>query len=194
MSPSVHFKTQVYGATMRDRLKKSDWLREGLRALATEGPAALKVAVIAAKLGISRGSFYWHFRDIDDFKRQLLASWRVRTTEQVMRELDARQGAPDRLKDLLRRAMGGRRSRLDQAVRAWAGADDYVARAVAANDASRIAYIASLLVGAGVPPTSALSRAMFIYWAYLGQGSVAAPRSGAISPSALDDLSALFER
>ena len=194
MRVSTHFKTCVYGAAMRGRLKKADWLRLGLRMLASEGPGALKAASLAAKLGISRGSFYWHFRDIADFKSQLLASWRARSTDRVIRDLDARRAEPDRLNDLLRRALGAKRDRLEEAVRRWAAEDNAVARAVAANDARRIAYIVRLLTESGAPSETARGRATFLYWAYLGQAIVATPRHGAISDAAIADVSDLFER
>lgn len=184
----------MYGATMRDRLKKADWLRLGHRTLAREGPAALKVAYLAAELGISRGSFYWHFRDAADFKSQLLSYWRARNTDRVIRDLDARNAEPDRLNDLLRRALGAKRDRLEEAVRRWAAEDADVARVVAANDARRIAHITKLLTESGVPSARARGRATILYWAYLGQATMAAQRNSAISDTAIDDLSEIFER
>src|ERR1700680_636047 len=71
--------TLVYGGAMNDRLTKSDWIEHGLRTLASEGANALKVGPMAAKLKVSRGSFYWHFKDIADFRSQVLRSWRERT-------------------------------------------------------------------------------------------------------------------
>ena len=53
---------------MSDRLTKSDWIDHGLRTLANDGPNALKVGPMATTLKVSRGSFYWHFRDIADFR------------------------------------------------------------------------------------------------------------------------------
>ena len=44
---------------------------------------------MATALKVSRGSFYWHFRDIADFRSQILRSWQERTTDQVIRELEA---------------------------------------------------------------------------------------------------------
>ncbi len=64
---------------------------------------------MAAGLNVSRGSFYWHFRDISDFRAQLLRAWQERTTEHVIQELEAKDVQPDRLKHLIRRpcAEGG---------------------------------------------------------------------------------------
>ena len=76
--------THVYGPTMahdtdsnptKDRLTRSAWLDHGLRILARQGAEALKVGALATGLQVSRGSFYWHFKDISDFRLQLLHRW-----------------------------------------------------------------------------------------------------------------------
>jgi AcrR family transcriptional regulator len=186
--------TLVYGEVMSDRLTKSDWIKHGLRTLANDGANALKVGPMAMKLEVSRGSFYWHFRDIADFRSQILRSWQDRTTDQVIQELEAEKAEPDRLKHLMKRAFGGKRSGLDRAIRSWAAEDEDVATIVASVDASRVAYIAKLLVAAGVESRQALPRAAFMYWAYLGQAIVIDPRHSSISALAVDDISNLFEK
>src|SRR5260370_30238110 len=133
--------TPVYGATMNDRLTKDDWITHGLRTLANDGANALKVGPMAASLKVSRGSFYWHFRDIADFRSQLLRSWQERSTDRVIRDLDAAQSEPDRLKHLMKRAFPAKRH-LDRAIRAWAAEDDEVARVGPSVDGRRVAYIA----------------------------------------------------
>jgi len=177
---------------MNDRLSKSDWITHGLRTLADEGPGALKAGPMSIKLKVSRGSFYWHFRDIADFRAQLLQSWREISTDQVIADLDARQGDPGRLKHLMRRALRGTRT-LDRAVRSWAAQDEEAAKVVAAVDARRVDRIAKLLAEAGVESERAMHRAAFLYWAYLGQAVVMDPRHSSISASALDEISDLFE-
>ncbi len=178
---------------MNDRLTKSDWLTQGLRTLARDGANALKVGPMAAKLGVSRGSFYWHFRDIGDFRAQLLQTWQERSTDRVIRELEARKAEPDRLAHLMKRAFSVKRD-LDRAIRSWAAEDGDVARVVAAVDAARVAYIARMLVSAGVDSQRARSRAAFMYWAYLGQAIVMDPRHSSMTAAAIDDISGLFER
>jgi AcrR family transcriptional regulator len=185
--------TLVYGQVMSDRLTKLDWIEHGLRTLANGGANALKVGPMATKLKVSRGSFYWHFRDIADFRSQVLQSWQERMTDQVIRDLEAAKAEPDRLKHLMRRAFVTKRS-LDRAIRSWAAEDKDVATIVASVDARRVAYIAKLLVAAGVESRRALPRAAFMYWAYLGQVIVMDPRHSSISALAMDDISDLFEK
>jgi AcrR family transcriptional regulator len=173
---------------MNDRLTKSDWIKHGLRTLANEGANALKVGPMSTALKVSRGSFYWHFRDIADFRSQLLRSWQERSTDQVIQELEAEKAEPGRLKHLMTRAFNVKRD-LDRAIRSWAAEDEDVAKIVATIDDRRVAYMAKMLVAAGVESRRALPRAAFMYWAYLGQTMVMDPRHSSIPPVAIDDIS-----
>jgi AcrR family transcriptional regulator len=177
---------------MNDRLTPSDWVAHGLRTLANDGPNGLKVGAMAEKLNVSRGSFYWHFQDIADFRTKLLQAWREQTTDQVIQRLEAKEAGVDRLKWLMKRAFGAA-PKLDRAIRRWAADDADVAAMVASVDAGRIAYIADLLVASGVERRRARHRATFIYWAYLGQATIADSGHASMPSSALDDVSSLFE-
>jgi AcrR family transcriptional regulator len=177
---------------MTDRLGKADWIAHGLRTLARDGANALKVGALAAGLKVSRGSFYWHFRDIADFQAQLLQRWQESSTDQVIRALDARKGEPGLLRELMQSAFTSGR-RLDRAVRSWAAEDRAVAAVVASVDAKRVSRIAALLIEAGVAQDHAPHRAAFLYWAYLGQVAVMDRRYATLPATALDRITALFE-
>jgi AcrR family transcriptional regulator len=187
---------------MTNRLTKDDWVDHGLWTLANEGVNALKVGPMSTKLQVSRGSFYWHFRDVADFRSQILQSWQERTTDQVIQLVEA-EAKQDRLKHLLKRAIevehGPNRatSRNDRsaerAIRSWATDDPDVAAAVEAVDAKRVAYIAQLLVSAGVEAERALPRAAFVNWAYLGQAFVLNLGQASLTTFAIDDICVLLE-
>ena len=177
---------------MDARLTPQDWITAGLRMLATEGASGLKVGTMATALDVSRGSFYWHFIDFADFRRQLLANWRDRTVDQVIREFEDDRAVPGRLQRLVKRAFFGRRG-LDRAIRMWASDQPDVAAMVAAVDARRVSYMAKLLIEAGVAHEQAQPRAAFIYWAYLGQAIVMDPASAAIDEAALERIAGLLE-
>lgn len=177
---------------MTDRLTKSDWIEHGLAVLASEGPNALKIGALAEQLDVSRGSFYWHFEDLADFRSELLQSWQESSTDRIIRDLEVRRGEPDRLKRLMRGAFRGSRN-LDRAIRSWAAEDRGVAAVVASVDARRVAGLVKLLVEAGVIGECAVARATFLYWAYLGQVLVVNPRHDSISTASLDEIVGLFE-
>ena len=187
----VRVNTPVYGLGVTERLTKSDWIAHGLRTLTSDGVAGLKVGSMATGLQVSRGSFYWHFEDIADFRSQLLKNWQERTTDQVIRELETEAG-PERLKQLLTRAFVARPT-VDRAIRSWAAEDEDVAAIVASVDARRIAYIGDLIVAAGVERQRAQRRATFLYWAWLGQTLVMDPRHASLADVEMDDICELFE-
>ena len=184
-------KTLLYGLIMKNRLTKPDWIRHGLRTLANNGADALKIGPMSAALKVSRGSFYWHFRDIADFRLQVLQSWQERTVDQVIVETEARIAEPDRFAHLMRQAFSIKRN-LDRAVRSWGLQDENVATLIAAVDSRRVAYMAKLLIASGVENCRAVSRAAFIYWAHLGQPIIMEPSHSSITEAAMDDISDLF--
>jgi AcrR family transcriptional regulator len=190
--------THVYGCRMedqttKDRLTRSAWLDHGLRILARQGANALKVGSLATGLDVSRGSFYWHFKDISEFTLQLLERWQERATDQVFAGIDASITGAARLTHLMKLAFNEDRG-LDRAIRAMASTNAAVAKVVASVDTRRVAYMAELLIEAGVESQRALPRAEFLYWAYIGQSAVMDPRHSAITERDVDDLSALFTR
>lgn len=177
----------------KDRLSREQWIAHGLRTLARQGAAALKTGMLAEGLQVSRGSFYWHFESIADFRAQLLATWQERATDGVIREIDSSIVGPARLTYLMKMAFNEDRS-LDRAFRSWAASDADAARVVATVDAERVAYIAKLLQESGVDARTSVPRAEFIYWAYIGQSSVMNSAHGTITEADLGDLSGLFTR
>src|SRR5256886_6398466 len=87
---------------MTDQLSAKDWLDRGLKTLAESGFTALKAEPLAKAMGVSRGSFYWHFADIGAFHAAILNHWREVAAEQVIADLEASSGN-DPLVLLLRR-------------------------------------------------------------------------------------------
>ena len=177
---------------MNDRLTKIDWLEQGLRTLAASGANALKVLPMSQALRVSRGSFYWHFKDIADFHAELLRFWQQRSTDQIIQELESQDDVRGRLPYLMQRAFTSDH-RLDRAVRYWAAENKEVAKVIAAADAQRVAYMARLLVASGVRGRQATARATFLYWAYLGQAVVMDPRLTTIPPARVEEISDLLK-
>ncbi len=190
---SIHLCMVEVAETSKDRLTREQWIAHGLRTLARQGAAALKTGMLAEGLQVSRGSFYWHFESIADFRAQLLATWQERATDGVIREIDSSIVGPARLTHLMKLAFNEDRS-LDHAFRSWAASDADAAKVVATVDAGRVAYIAKLLRESGVDARASMPRAEFIYWAYIGQSSMMNSAHGTITEADLGDLSGLFSR
>lgn len=60
------------------RLNRDDWLDAAFKAVVEGGFDAARVLVLADKLGVTRGSFYWHFTDHAELITALLARWQAR--------------------------------------------------------------------------------------------------------------------
>jgi AcrR family transcriptional regulator len=152
---------------MTDQLSARDWLDQGLKTLAERGFTALKAEPLAKAMGVSRGSFYWHFADVDAFHAAILQYWREIAVEQIIRDLEALPPDRNALVALLRRAFGGKLG-LERAVRIWATLDPVARAAVQAIDRRRLDYVERLFERAGLAPDIARARAQILYWAFLG--------------------------
>lgn len=152
---------------MADQLSAKDWLDQGLKALAEHGYTALKAEPLAKALGVSRGSFYWHFADVEAFHAAILEHWREVAAERIIAEVEASAGGENPLQLLLRRVFGERLA-LERAVRSWATVNPAARAAVQAIDRRRIRYVQGLLGSSGLSPEVAGARAQILYWAFLG--------------------------
>jgi AcrR family transcriptional regulator len=152
---------------MVKRLTAQDWIEFGLARLAHEGFGALKADVLARKLGVSRGSFYWHFADLGRFHERVINHWKQVATEAIIADIERYESHEDRLDALLRHAFG-QSVALEIRMRAWAEHNAEVARALDDIDRRRRRYIEQLLVEVGVAPPLAATRTQVLYWTYLG--------------------------
>jgi len=152
---------------MPERLTAQDWIDFALTTLAAEGFDALKADVLARKLGVSRGSFYWHFSDLGTFHARVIERWKQMATEVIIADLERYDSSEERLEVLVRRGFG-HDAVLEIRMRAWADHNAEVARVLSDIDRRRRAYMEQMLAEAGIAPPLATTRAQLLYWTYLG--------------------------
>lgn len=150
------------------RLEARDWVEAGLRELAEQGVDGVRVERLAKVLRVTKGSFYWHFKDRDALLSAMLDAWRRRATVDVIDRLDRTEETPhDRFRALMRLQYRGRRARegaaVELAMRLWARRDPAALSAMAEVDALRLRYIAGLLRDCGAPAPEAEARAILAY-------------------------------
>jgi AcrR family transcriptional regulator len=175
------------------RLEKTDWLDFALGELAEKGHEALKAQTLAAGLGVTRGSFYWHFEDLDAFKRDLIGHWTDQTTGELLNAVVRDGDAQAQLIGLMSRAFRSGAS-MERAVRSWATVDAYVAGLVAAVDWRRIRFAEQLLIALGVAAAEVGPRARLLYWASIGRLMMAQPTDQGLSDAEIADMAALMQR
>jgi AcrR family transcriptional regulator len=178
---------------MADQLSAKDWLDQGLKALATDGFTALKAEPLAKALGVSRGSFYWHFADVEAFHAAILKHWREVAAERIIANIEAAADNDNPLQLLLRRVFGERLA-LENAVRVWATVDPAARAAVQAIDRRRLTYVEGLLRASGLLPDAAYARAQILYWAFLGFALSDRPLPRAQQQAVLEEMLRMASR
>jgi AcrR family transcriptional regulator len=151
------------------KLDRQAWIGAGLAMLAEGGVDAVRVERLARVLKVTKGSFYWHFKDRPALLAALLEAWQAEATTAIIARVEAGGGdAAARLRHLLAIVVRSD-GRLDMAVRDWAGYDMAVRAAQDAVDRQRLGYVEGLFRDLGFPPAAALARARFAYQALIGQ-------------------------
>jgi AcrR family transcriptional regulator len=153
---------------MDERLNRQAWIDAGLSKLAEEGPQSLKVMGIAQHLGVTKGSFYWHFADLPAYKTEVLRAWESKYTLDVMQRADSVSGDARTKLHFLLKTTFAQRSELGCAIRAWALTDDDVAQAQNRVDQGRLSYVTELLQEMAWPLEDAAALARFLYYAVIG--------------------------
>jgi AcrR family transcriptional regulator len=149
-------------------LGATDWVEAGLQALADHGVEGIRVERLAKGLGVTKGSFYWHFRDREALLEAMLQLWRRRATLDVIERLNRTAETPvERFRALMRLQFKGTRARqgaaVELAMRLWARRDMAARAAMEEVDDLRLRYIAGLLQDCGTPPHEADARAVLAY-------------------------------
>jgi AcrR family transcriptional regulator len=157
----------------QEKLARNDWLAEALEVLSSEGVGGVRILSLANALGVTRGSFHWHFKNRDDLLEALLRYWRIEMTESVVEHIDQIEGEPgERIRELAHYVVRTGRTHYDPAVRAWALADPRARAVVEEVDARRVKYVASLFEQAGFSPEEAIARGGLLAVYLMGENMI----------------------
>ena len=151
-------------------LGRADWVVAALEILANEGIEAVRITRLAADLGVTRGSFYWHFKDRDDLLAALIEAWEARNTSALIEALEASTDLIDAVLAIFEIWMTDEpfAPKLDAALRDWARRDPAVRRVVERADEKRLKAIARGFERAGFAKTEAFIRARILYFTQVG--------------------------
>ena len=162
----------------RKVLTEDDWLRAAMEVLRTQGVGGVRVLTLAKRLAVTRGSFYWHFRDRQDLLDHMLDWWDREMTDTVIAHVDAVRG------DAYRRAVAlgdlvlkEDLARYDLSMQSWATGDPKVAAVVERVLKKRVAYLASLFHDAGFSRAEGRARGHLMATYIMGERTVLAGES-----------------
>lgn len=171
---------------------RSRWIDEGIRVLSEEGASGVRIDRIAARLGLSKGSFHHHFDGAEGYKRELLAEVErvsLDALDAAIQEMGDGASTRDvlsRLTDLIRPdGVLPHGARLDTAVRAWAASDDDARDTQARVDAARLRAIESVWRRASDDEETVRLSALLPYLVVVGATSV-------VPAVDIDDLRKVF--
>lgn len=179
-----------YAFGMATRLSPDSWIHAGFDALVAQGPSALKAEPLARGLNTTKGSFYWHFKDVPAFHEKMLRHWEDTSLAALEAVLADTGTAVQRLRHFAQSEPGkedvlsAHGAALEPAIRAWAHESEDAAAAVARVDARRMEALDTLLAEIGLSNPE-LSR--ILYGARLGMAEMSG-RDGIDNQNALGTL------
>ncbi|MEP4805782.1 MAG: TetR/AcrR family transcriptional regulator [Hyphomicrobiales bacterium] len=132
------------------RYDRERWLETALNVLATEGGARLRIDSLVKNLGVTKGSFYHHFKNRDEFVRALIDYWSKEFTESVINDVNTSEASPsERLLSLTQYVESKGLDQFDIAFRSWAAQDPVVAEALKEVDRRRYEFVKGVFEAIG---------------------------------------------
>lgn len=152
----------------RAKLSAGDWEREALILIASKGVQGLAVEPLARRMGITKGSFYWHFRNRDALLEQALAGWAEHDNRNLEAALGSFEEPHERLSDFFRRV--GKEHLTHEVYRQLCAAAEHpIVRPVLQRVTDRrMAHLATAYRELGLDQKAAEDQARLAYSAYLG--------------------------
>jgi AcrR family transcriptional regulator len=168
-------------SAIKSRLSVNDWVQEGFRVLAEDGVKSLTLGQLCSRLGVTKGSFYWHFGDMTAYRSALIDTWAVVHDED--RLFDELTSLPprERLSRMMTALVGPRHWMLERAMREWARSEPTVAAAVRASDHSVLAAVRQAFLDAGFDHDQSETRATATFAAGIGFLHLSGPRPSSVA-------------
>lgn len=153
-------------------LTVTDWVDAASDVLVKETVRGIRIGTLCSQLGVTKGSFYWHFAGRGDLLAAILTSWRARMTGNIIERLDQLGDSAAlrlrRLFELPRRPRSERFARIEQSIRDWARSDSQAQEAMRDVDQERLAYYAAQFEAMGLDAETARLRGYIAYCVMMG--------------------------
>lgn len=151
------------------RLSYDDWVDGALSLLAREGVGSIRIPRLCQELGVTKGSFYWHFDDIDQLTAAMADRWSAIQSEAV-RELSALAAIPleERIEKMAAMLVDHRHWTVETTVREWSRSNPKVAAAVRTLDQRVFETLRNTMLDLGFDENQAALRAGAMVYIGLG--------------------------
>ena len=151
--------------TKRKQLTTDDWLDLALEILNNEGIHKVNVEYLARKLKVTKGSFYWHFKNREALLKEMLNHWITSlTTDIIERSKEGSKDAEETLLKLMTIITNEDVGRYESAIRAWATHDEMARSILLKVDQQRLKYISSVFTDIGFNKADSELRARLMLY------------------------------
>lgn len=165
---------------VRMPLDRKGWIEAATKVLAEHGVEGIRIEVLAKQFGVTKGSFYWHFKDRQDLFDAVLQTWKDGRIRDIKKQTNAAPGdAREQLIHVIEVYSANRNRKgisIELAVRDWARRDAQAAAVVEEVDNYRLECTRQLFVGRGLSDSEAKSRSLLLYAYVFGQSLMAYDR------------------
>ena len=162
------------------RTPREAWVEAALEALASGGPEAIRVEALAARLGVSKGGFYWHFEDRAALIEEMLDRWERRVVGDVIAQIESEPEEPRaKLRHLFEMAAASPDLLpVELALRDWSRRNEAVAARLARVDNRRMEYMRSLFGSICADEGDAEARSILAFSLFIGSSFILAEHPG----------------
>ncbi|MDB5985570.1 MAG: TetR/AcrR family transcriptional regulator [Nevskia sp.] len=156
----------------KQNLSAEQWAEAALDAMASSGLEAVSVEPLARRLGVTKGSFYWHFANRDALVRAALELWERHETTDAIALVRDEPDPYERIVKLFKRANTSHRAGRLYLALAAASDDPAVGAVVQRVSAQRLAYLQQSYQALGLNEHDARLWSTFAYATFIGNQQV----------------------
>jgi AcrR family transcriptional regulator len=162
------------------RTPRSAWVEAALQALAAGGPDAIRIETLAADLGVTKGGFYWHFKDRGALLDEMLDTWEQSVVSDVITEVERDSGeSRAKLRRLFELAVSAPDLLpVELALRDWSRRDKGVASRLHRVDNRRMEYLRSLFGPICDDEDDVEARSTLVFSLFIGSSFILAEHPG----------------
>ncbi len=175
-------------------LDKSDWIRQGFHILTTQGAAGLTIDTLTQGLDRTKGSFYHHFKNREDFLRNLLARWEEDQSLEIIRHSRREKTFEDINAALVSLSGKAMAPEVEVAIRAWALRDPLAREYQERMDARRITFLEKMFLLITDDAKQAARFAQIRYCFYIGTHQLIPAMDTETYETQLNYLTQMFKR
>jgi AcrR family transcriptional regulator len=160
------------------RTPREAWVEAALRALATGGPDTVRVEALATSLRVSKGGFYWHFKDRQALLEEMLDTWERDVVEDVIAHVESQPANPRAKLQQLFELAPSVDFAVELALRDWSRRDSDVAERLHRIDTRRMEYLRSLFGQFCADDNDVEARSMLAFSLFIGSYFIVAEHDG----------------